>query len=102
MTDTYQALKEALAERLGGSPQVLERIRVLDHQPGAPTERLVHDLIAYRAVDAAVVRHAQQLLALADAAGSRAAIGRIDLRGARGVQFGDGNTQHNTFGQASD
>ncbi|WP_458085701.1 hypothetical protein [Streptomyces spinosirectus] len=98
VTDSYQALKQALAARLAGRPQVLEQIRVLERRPGGPTGHLVHDLVVTEAVDTQVVECAQRLLALLDPAGTHAGAGRIDLREAQGVQVGDGNTQHNTFG----
>ena len=49
------------------------------------------------ALDDAVIEAAQQLMALLDPAGTEQGKYRIDLRGAQGVQVGDGNLQFNTF-----
>lgn len=97
VTDSCQALRQALVARLSGRPQALEHIRLLERLPTAPTEHLVHELVVTQAVDTQLVEHARRLLALVDGAGARAT-GPIDLRYAQGVQVGDGNTQHNTFG----
>ncbi|MFJ9543700.1 hypothetical protein ACIRPX_41690 [Streptomyces sp. NPDC101225] len=97
VTDSYQALRGALVARLSGRPEALERIRVLERRPTAPTGHLVHDLAVTGAVDPHVVEHARRLLALVDGTGTRGA-GPIDLRHAQGVQAGNDNTQHNTFG----
>jgi hypothetical protein len=50
--------------------------------------------------DAELVAAAQALMSLIDAAGSRAGKYSVHLRGARGVQVGDGNVQHNQYVQA--
>lgn len=98
VADSYAALKQALVRRLGGRPGALERIELLESRPSGSAEGLAHDLVMAGAVDAEIVEHAQRLLALIDPdAGPRARY-RVDLREARGVQVGDGNTQHNTFG----
>jgi hypothetical protein len=98
VADSYAALKQALVRRLAGRPGALERIELLERRPSGPAEGLAHDLVMAGAVDAEVVEHAQRLLALtAPNAGPRTRY-RVDLREARGVQVGDGNTQHNTFG----
>jgi hypothetical protein len=46
----------------------------------------------------AVVEAAQRLMALLDAAGTRAGKYTVDLRGAQGVQIGDHNEQRNRLG----
>lgn len=98
VSDCYAALKQALVRRLAGRPGALERIELLERRPSGSAEGLAHDLVMAGAVDAEVMEHAQRLLALIDPdAGPRAKY-RVDLREARGVQVGDGNTQHNTFG----
>ncbi|MBO4255006.1 hypothetical protein [Streptomyces griseorubiginosus] len=98
VTECYAALKQALVRRLAARPGALERIELLERRPGGSAEGLAHDLVLAGAVDAEVVEHARRLLALtAPDAGPRGTY-RVDLREARGVQVGDGNTQHNTFG----
>ena len=47
--------------------------------------------------DEAIVAAAQQLLALLDPEGTGQGKYRVDLRGAQGVQVGDGNQMFNTF-----
>jgi hypothetical protein len=98
VSDCYAALKEALVRRLSGRPGALERIELLEHRPSGSAEGLAHDLVMAGAVDAEVVEHAQRLLALIDPDAGPHGKYRLDLREARGVQVGDGNTQHNTFG----
>ncbi|MET9908192.1 hypothetical protein ABZZ74_15440 [Streptomyces sp. NPDC006476] len=98
VSECYATLKQALVRRLAGRPGALERIELLERRPGGSAEGLAHDLVLAGAVDAEVVEHARRLLALtAPDAGPRGAY-RVDLREARGVQVGDGNSQHNTFG----
>jgi len=47
--------------------------------------------------DGAIIEAAQQLLALLDPAGTAQGKYQVDLRGAQGVQVGDGNQMFNTF-----
>jgi hypothetical protein len=47
--------------------------------------------------DADLIAAAQGLMALADAAASRAGKYNVDLRGSQGVQVGDHNAQDNVF-----
>ncbi|AXG59041.1 hypothetical protein SLCG_7886 [Streptomyces lincolnensis] len=98
VTDSYRALKEALTRRLSGRPEVVDRFEVLERRPGASAEELARDLVVTGAADAEVVELARRLLDLVGPAATRPAKYQGDLRQARGVQFGDGNTQHNTFG----
>jgi hypothetical protein len=48
--------------------------------------------------DARVIDAAQEVMRLLDAAGAAAGKYRVDLRGAQGMQVGDGNEQVNVFG----
>jgi hypothetical protein len=48
--------------------------------------------------DEAIVETARRLLAMADPNGAAEGKYRIDVRHAMGMQVGDYNTQHNTFG----
>ncbi|MET8453206.1 hypothetical protein [Streptomyces sp. NPDC005209] len=98
VSDAYRALRQALLARLSGSPRALERIQVLERRPGTPTGELVREFVVTDAVDAHVEELARHLLALIGGADTRPARHGIDLSSARGVQIGDGNTQHNTFG----
>jgi hypothetical protein len=47
--------------------------------------------------DPAVVQAAREVMSLVDPAGFRSGKYVVDLRGAQGVQVGDGNWQNNTF-----
>ena len=97
--DAYAALRTAISSRFAGhhtaevvlaehekNPQVYEQ----------PLAAQVRDTGA--ATDPRIVELAQALMRLMDDAGSRAGKYSVDLRDARGVQVGDRNTQHNTFG----
>lgn len=105
--DAYAGLRRVLGRRLrarGADPAVLDARgadpAVLDAGEAGPAAwqaRLARELTASD-VDAEVAEAAQRVLAVADPEGSRAGRYTVDLRGARGVQVGDGNTQHNTFG----
>jgi hypothetical protein len=53
------------------------------------------------ATDEAVLEAAQQLMALLDPTGTAEGKYQIDLRGAQGVQVGDGNQQFNTFNSST-
>lgn len=95
VTDSYQALKEALGNRLSG--RALEQIGVLERRPTAPAEGLVRELAVTGAVDTEVMEHAQRLLVLLNPAPAHLSTGGIDLSQAKGVQVGNGTTQNNTF-----
>ncbi|MFG3558513.1 hypothetical protein ACGGAQ_29470 [Micromonospora sp. NPDC047557] len=47
--------------------------------------------------DEQILSLARELLARAETAGVHTEIGHVDLRGAKGVLFGNSSTQHNTF-----
>lgn len=98
VAESYQALRGALAGRLSDRPQALQHLRLLERRPTASAEHLVHHLVVTGAVDTQLVECARRLLALVEAAGTRVETGSMDLRGAQGLQVGNGNTQHNTFG----
>jgi hypothetical protein len=51
--------------------------------------------------DADLVLAAQKLMRLVDEAGSQAGKYNVLVQGGQGVQVGDHNTQHNTFGTSS-
>jgi len=51
--------------------------------------------------DGELVAAAQAVMALVDAAGSAAGKYQVVVHGSQGVQVGDHNIQHNTFGPAS-
>jgi hypothetical protein len=91
--DAYTGLKRLLSRRLAGHRGAPEALDAHETEPGVWQARLGADLVDSGAdADADVLAAARQLLALVDGAKYR-----VDLREARGVQVGDGNTQTNTF-----
>jgi hypothetical protein len=96
--DAYARLRGLVGRWLAGKPDaevVLGRHADAPQTWQAPLEALLADAEVAR--DPEVVEAAQALLALVDQAGARAGKYRVDLRGAQGVQVGDGNVQSNTF-----
>jgi hypothetical protein len=69
--------------------------------PGRLAGPLAAELTAAGAdTDAGLLAAAQALLNLADAVGSRVGQYTVHVHGGQGVQVGDHNTQHNSFGVA--
>ncbi|MEU3792845.1 hypothetical protein AB0F07_24095 [Streptomyces fructofermentans] len=99
--DAYRALRQACVQRLPGrlgpSGHEEDPADVTEACSPFQAQELVRALAAAGALDAHLVDLARRLLDLADAAGTRSGAHRVDARGARGVQVGDHNTQHNTF-----
>lgn len=97
--DAYAGLKKLLfskfADRRGAEVVLVEH----EQDPetySAPMRKTLETTGA--AQDQEVIRAAQQLLALADPAGTEAGSYQVDLRGSQGVQVGGvGNQQTNTF-----
>lgn len=85
--DSYAALKGALSRKLATRREVREALEADEVEPGVWRTALEDSGIGE---DEAVVELARKVL---DAAGKYT----VDVREARGVQVGDGNTQHNTF-----
>ncbi|MFJ6168303.1 hypothetical protein ACIQH6_24510 [Micromonospora orduensis] len=97
--DAATAFRTLVRQRLTGDGQ--EALRSLEADPtdsGVWQVRLAEDL-ARNGVDRdeRILSLARDLLARVEAAGGRTDVGPVDLRGAQGVQFGNANTQHNTF-----
>lgn len=99
VSDAYQGLKRLvsglLSIRRAGAETVLDR-------EDAPPEVWEAELVPVLTTtgvgrDEQVIAAARALLALTDPSGSAAGRYTVDLRGAHGVQVGDGNVQHNTF-----
>jgi len=91
--DAYAGLKRILSSRLAGRPGGLEALDAHEAEPAVWRARLGPDLIGSgAATDEEVLTAARRLLALVEGAKYN-----VDLREARGVQVGDGNTQTNTF-----
>jgi hypothetical protein len=95
--DAYAALKELLKRRFTGRGQDPRMLEAAGTEPAVWQARLADELTPAD-LDDEVRTTAQRLLAAADPAGYQAGRYLLDLRGAQGVQIGDGNTQTNTFG----
>ncbi|GAB3726684.1 RIP homotypic interaction motif-containing protein [Amycolatopsis oliviviridis] len=103
--DAYSGVKTLALRTLrrGGSvpPAVVEAVESDlitpgDDEDGVARRRAVEK--ALTEVDEELVTAALKVLELTDPAGTRAGKYRVTLRGNKGVQVGDHNTQTNTFG----
>jgi hypothetical protein len=96
--DAYAGLKALVRRRFAGRRDGDLVLARHEEAPEAWAGPLSAELTAVGAGhDLALVSAAQELMSLVDADGSRAGKYTVDVRGAQGVQAGDGNTQHNTF-----
>ncbi|GHJ12990.1 hypothetical protein [Micromonospora sp. AKA38] len=97
--DAATNLRARVRQRLTRDGQAALRSLEADPtQPGDWQVRLVEDLTRTGLDrDQQILDLARDLLARAEATGGRTDVGPVDLRGAKGVQFGTANTQHNTF-----
>ena len=95
--DTYRALKSGIERLFHKRPSGQTALEQHEHKPEAWEGALTAELVEAEAdKQTDLVRAAQQLLALIEA-DVKAGKYQVDLRGAQGVQVGDGNTQTNTF-----
>jgi hypothetical protein len=95
--DAYGGLRDVLRRRFGG-----DEPRVLEAGPGTdPDQWRAHLQTELDRVgagrDADVLAAARAVLELMGTSASVADRYQVDARGARGVQIGDHNTQHNAF-----
>jgi hypothetical protein len=96
--DTYIGLKDLLAHRLTGHNQTRQALDAQETDPGVWQARLGDDLATSgAATDQRILAAARQVLDLLDPHGAESGKYQVDLREAKGVQVGDGNTQTNTF-----
>lgn len=99
VTDAYQGLKALVQRRLAGSKDGELVLARHEENPQMWEQPLTGELVAAKAgEDADLVAAAQKLMQLADAAGSASGKYQVIVHGSQGVQVGDHNTQHNTFG----
>jgi len=98
VSDAYAWLKSLLARRFLGRQPAVDALNGVDAEPEVWAPRLATELTETGAADQTVVEAARRLLEAADPAGTLAGKYTVDLREAKGVQVGDDNTQHNTFG----
>jgi hypothetical protein len=94
ITDAYIGLKTLLKRKFAGHGRDPDIVDAQEVEPGvwqARLEPLGGDL------DEEVLVAATRLLTLVDPDGARVGKYVVDVRDAKGVQVGDGNTQTNTF-----
>lgn len=97
--DAYAGLKDLVRRRLGRRPAGEVVLEQHEQDPAHWEKALEGELVkADAADDDEAVDAALALLGLLDAGGAQAGTYLTDVRGAQGVQVGDRNIQHNTFG----
>jgi hypothetical protein len=95
----YGGLRDALKRRLAGKPAAQDAVEQYVADPQAWKGNLeVHLRQAGVDQDQGVLEAAASVLRLADPSGAAAGKYAVNLAGAQGVQVGDQNIQHNTFG----
>jgi hypothetical protein len=98
VSSAYGKLKQLVGAKLAGNGSAA--VALAEHAADPETWQV--PLIKYltssgASTDAAIIEAAQQLMALLDPIGAEQGKYQIDLRGAQGVQVGDGNQQFITF-----
>jgi len=97
--DAYEGLKALVRRRIAGRGDGELVLARFEAAPDTWRDPLAAELAAAGAgSDEGLVAAAQALLSLADGAGWRAGKYAVQVQGGQGVQVGDQNTQHNTFG----
>jgi hypothetical protein len=99
VADAYASLKALVSKRVANRPSA--ELALVKHEtaPEIWQAPLAAELTEAGAGDEpGLVAAAQTLMRLLDEAGTRAGKYTVDVRGAHGVQVGDHNIQHNTFG----
>ncbi len=97
--DAYNGLKALVRRRIAGRRDGELVLTRFEKAPQTWREPLAEELTAAGAAqDASLVAAAQALMRLVDPAGYRADTYNITMTNAQGVQMGDHNIQHNTFG----
>lgn len=95
--DAYKAVCDRI--RRSADEQAESVLDANEADPGANVTELGESLTRHGIHEDEEIREAASILLDAlPAERVRAARARIDLRGAQGVQIGDRNTQHNSFG----
>jgi hypothetical protein len=96
--DAYLGLKKVVAARFSGKPEAQIILAQHEAKPDVWQAPLAEALLESGAsTDPVVVKAAQRLMALLDDRGSRSGKYTVDLRGAQGVQVGEGGHQFNVF-----
>jgi hypothetical protein len=101
--DAYNGLKSLARRRLAGRRNGDVVLAEFEEAPQVWREPLAVALTeAGAAQDSDLVAAAEALLRLAEAAGPRGDTYHVNVTNSRGVQTGDHNVQHNTFGTRPD
>jgi len=101
--DAYEGLKALVKKRVAGRRDGELVLARYEEAPDSWRGPLAAELTAVGAdADADLVAAAQAVMRLADEAGSRAGKYNVRVHGGQGVQVGEQNIQHNTFGTAPD
>ena len=101
--DAYEGLKALAKKRLACRKDGELVLARYEEAPDTWEVLLAAKLAAVGAdADADLVTAAQAVMHLADEAGMRAGKYNVQVHGGQGVQVGDQNIQHNTFGAALD
>jgi hypothetical protein len=102
VTDAYNGLKALVRRKLAARSDGELVLARHEQAPQTWEGPLAEELTAAGAAeDQDLVTAAQELMALVDTAGSAAGKYQVVVHGSEGVQVGDHNIQHNTFGPAS-
>jgi hypothetical protein len=97
--DAYTGLRELLRRKLAGKPAADSAIEEYTTDPESWRPALEAYLRQVGAdSDGEIITAAEAVMEEADPDGARAGKYTVDLRGAQGVQIGDGNFQRNDFG----
>jgi hypothetical protein len=100
--DAYTSLKATLKRRLAGREDGELTLSRFEQAPGTWEGPLTAELVAVGvSKDADLVASAQMLMELIDAKGTREGKYVVQVHGGQGMQVGDHNTQHNSFGVTS-
>ena len=97
--DAYESLKRLVAAWFSARPAAESVLAEHEADPVTwekPLAKVLKESGAVASIE--VITAAQEVMRLVDGAGSAAGKYQVDLRGAQGVQVGDGNRQVNLFG----
>lgn len=96
--DTYRRLRDAVKQRLAGRPDGQLALERHEDAPNTWNNVLTAELVdAGAADDTSLIEAAQELLRMVDEEGAHSPAYNFTIHDSQGIQFGDHNTQNNTF-----
>lgn len=96
--DTYRRLRDAVKQRLAGRPDGQLALERHKDAPNTWSNVLTAELVdAGAADDTRLIEAAQELLRMVDEEGAHSPTYNFTIHDSQGIQFGDHNTQNNTF-----